>query len=355
MSAPTSEQLLSGVRSGRWLDEQVFPPLRFAVPNLIPEGLSLLVAPPKAGKSWFVLSASLAAACGGAVLGHVRLEPRPVLYLALEDGHRRLQDRCRQLLGATPIPERFKFRIDLPPGATAAEVMRAWLDIHGDEQPLVVLDTLGRVAPPAMVGESAYARDYRVAAQYKAVADDYPGTALVAVHHVRKEQGGDFVDSVSGTHGIAGAADTILALTRPRMDAAGILRVTGRDLPEGEYALRFERGSEWVLDGRSFEEAARNAATVHATDGVGEEMSELVRYVSRVGRASPSDVAAALGWDPRKASTYLGRAVERGRLGRDGRGTYVPVLVALEVLYSDDPPPGDTNTPNTHNTEGGGQ
>ena len=141
MSAPTSEQLLSGVRSGRWLDEQVFPPLRFAVPNLIPEGLSLLVAPPKAGKSWFVLSASLAAACGGAVLGHVRLEPRPVLYLALEDGHRRLQDRCRQLLGATPIPQRFDYLTQLHPGAHAAEMLRAWLDIYGDEQPLVVLDT----------------------------------------------------------------------------------------------------------------------------------------------------------------------------------------------------------------------
>jgi hypothetical protein len=329
MSAPTSEQLLSGVRNGRWLDEQQFPPLRFVVPNLVPEGLSLLVAPPKAGKSWFVLSASLAAACGGAVLGRVRLEPRPVLYLALEDGHRRLQDRCRQLLGPTPIPPRFHYLTQLHPGANAAETLRAWLDLNGDAQPLVVLDTLGRVAPPAMVGESPYARDYRVGAQFKAVADDYPGSALVAVHHVRKQLGDDFVDSVSGTHGLAGAADTILALTRPRMDSAGLLRVTGRDLPEGEYALRFERGSEWVLDGGTFEEAARIAATVHATHGVGDEMAELVRYVTRAKRATPAKVANAMGWDPRKASTYLGRAVDSGRLWKDGRGTYVPVLGPL--------------------------
>ena len=46
--------LLAGVRDGAWLDVQDFPPLRWAVPGLIPEGLTLLVGPPKAGKSWLL-------------------------------------------------------------------------------------------------------------------------------------------------------------------------------------------------------------------------------------------------------------------------------------------------------------
>ena len=44
--------LLAGLHTGAWLDMQEFPPLAFAVPGIIPEGFTLLVGPPKAGKSW---------------------------------------------------------------------------------------------------------------------------------------------------------------------------------------------------------------------------------------------------------------------------------------------------------------
>jgi hypothetical protein len=35
-----------------WLMAQHFPPIRYVVEGVIPEGLSLIVAPPKFGKSW---------------------------------------------------------------------------------------------------------------------------------------------------------------------------------------------------------------------------------------------------------------------------------------------------------------
>jgi AAA domain len=65
--------LLAGLRTGSWLDAQVFPPLSYVVPGLIPEGLSLLVGAPKIGKSWLSLAVALAAASGGCVLGPVKV------------------------------------------------------------------------------------------------------------------------------------------------------------------------------------------------------------------------------------------------------------------------------------------
>lgn len=80
------EDLLSGVRDGTWLGAQTFPPLRYSVPGVVPEGLTLLVGPPKAGKSWLALAVLLAVASGGRALGKLRVgAPRRVLYLALED------------------------------------------------------------------------------------------------------------------------------------------------------------------------------------------------------------------------------------------------------------------------------
>ena len=256
--------LLRGLRDGAWLDAQDFPPLRYAVPGLIPEGSTLLVGPPKIGKSWLVLSVALAVAAGGRALGQLDVDQRPVLYVALEDGHRRMQDRCRMLLEGGAIPPAFHYMTRIEPG-TVLETIRQWIEKFADAEPLVIVDTLGRVMPPALVGESAYQRDYRVGAALKRVADDNPGSALVVNHHDRKAMSDDFVDSVSGTHGLAGAADTILVLTRQRHESTGLVKVTGRDVAEGEYGLKFDAGARWLVDGNGLAEAAAKATRDRAT------------------------------------------------------------------------------------------
>src|SRR6185312_8121443 len=94
-----STDVLAGMADGAWLDNQKFQPLEYIVPGLVPEGIGLVVAPPKAGKSWFVTDIGLASAAGGKALGRIDVQQRPVLYLALEDGHRRLQSRFRRVMG----------------------------------------------------------------------------------------------------------------------------------------------------------------------------------------------------------------------------------------------------------------
>jgi len=115
--------LLAGLRNGAWLDRQEFPPLAYAVPGLVPEGLVLMAGAPKIGKSWKVLAHALAVAAGGATLGTIKVgQARPVLYLALEDGDRRLQDRCRRLLDGAAIPERLDYLTRVEHGQVVATI-----------------------------------------------------------------------------------------------------------------------------------------------------------------------------------------------------------------------------------------
>ncbi len=93
--------------SGPELLAEEFPPLRWIVPDLIPAGLSLLVGAPKVGKSWAALDVALAVAAGGKALGGIAVEAGGVLYLALEDGPRRVADRMRLLLGSDGPSARF--------------------------------------------------------------------------------------------------------------------------------------------------------------------------------------------------------------------------------------------------------
>lgn len=320
----TDLDLWGRLRTGDWLDAQEFPPLSYAVPGIIPEGLGILAGPPKAGKSWLALGVLLDVAAGGLALGAVPVgDGRPVFYLALEDGDRRMQSRARVLLGEDiPIPARFSYitRV-LPP--EVPDLIREWLEFHGTSRPLVVLDTLGKVLRSTRPGEGAYERDYAVVGALKAVADDFPGSTVLLVHHTRKAPSEDFMDSVSGTNGMNGAADFSLVLSRRRHDDSGTLQVSGRDVHESEFALSSE-GNRWVLTGGSADAAARAAEAARVTAGVGDRMAQVVDFVtSRGGPVSVKEVEVGLEFP--EARRYLARAVEAGRLDRAGRGLYVAV------------------------------
>src|SRR3954471_17711209 len=84
------------------LQRLVFPDARWAVPGLIAEGVTLLVGPPKVGKSWLGLNVAASVAEGGLALGKGDVDPGDVLYLALVDTGRRVQSRLRMMMNDEP-------------------------------------------------------------------------------------------------------------------------------------------------------------------------------------------------------------------------------------------------------------
>lgn len=343
--------LLAGLRTGRWLDSQHFPPLRWVVQGLIPEGLTLLVGGPKIGKSWLSLDIGLAGAAGGCAVGAIPVEKRPVLLLALEDGDRRLQSRARQLLGPDPIPDGLDYMTQVLPGCAKATI-EAWLGNlpNVSTPPLVILDTLGKVMPPSRPGESDYQRDYRVAGALKAVADSWPGMALVALHHDRKASAEDFVGSVSGTNGIAGAADTVVVLNRRRTENTGRFLVTGRDVTEAEYAVSMD-GCRWTLAGNSLASAAEAAEEDRATANLGDRSADVLRFVGQhPDGVRAAEVAVGLALDREQVRVYLNRLLDAGKVTRPSRGVYKPSVTCVTSVTFPDPEVPERNTRNTCNT-----
>lgn len=326
-SAPSP---LDGVFSAEWLSRQTFPALEYVVPGILPEGLSILVAPPKAGKSWLVLSIGLAAADGAAVLGSIPVTKRPVLYLALEDGPRRLQQRMKTL-GIDYGPANLAFLTSLE--VAADETIRAYLDRHRDEKPLVILDTLGKIRG-TYAGNDRYGHDYSQMSALKDLVDAVPGSSLLVVHHTRKSQSEDFLDSVSGTQGIAGAADSVLAIKRPRGTDEGTLYVTSRDAAEGEYAITLTEGM-WTLEGADLREASAAVQQRQENRDLGDLSQEVLAAIrdapAPVSPKTIATVVSGLNGDNDSASTYLARLATQGRIRKVGRGKYA-------AIPSSDPP-----------------
>lgn len=314
----------AGVFDAASLMRREFAPLKFVVPGMLAEGFTLLAGAPKAGKSWLALDLALGLASGKTVFGSIELgDPRPVLLLALEDGPRRLRDRILAL-GYDDAPHRLNF-VTATNGVPIRDLVAAWMTEFGETSPVVVLDTIGRARPAPLPGSSAYADDYAFGAGLKLLTDNVPGSALIALHHTRKAGSEDFLDAVSGTQGLAGAADGVAVLRRPRLGDEGTLAVTSRDAAEGEFALAWNEG-RWRLDGRDLHEASSRAQERRSTDNLGERSTDVVGFVNaNPTGVRPQEAASSLGLDSKTAGTYLGRAAESGRIRRIGRGLYGPV------------------------------
>ena len=217
------------------------PPIKWILPDILPEGLTILAGAPKAGKSWLALDLCLSVAAQRPMWGKMPAVQGDVLYCALEDSDRRIQDRFSQLWNTDstrgelwPSNLYFAYKLDALDGDIMQQ-LRKWFDEHPQTK-LIVIDTLGRIRKP--VKNESYNKDYNDLAAVKSIADA-TGCAVVVVHHLRKMYSTDPFDRISGTQGILGAADTAWILTRERKTTDGKLAITGRDVEEAEFALRF--------------------------------------------------------------------------------------------------------------------
>jgi hypothetical protein len=234
------------------LQTMMFPPLRFILEGLVPEGLSLLVSRPKLGKSWLVLDLAIATAGERFTLGTLKPLLGPVLYLALEDGPRRLQRRITKLLPtfSGSWPEELTIATDWPRADQGGlSDIEGWLQSVQNPR-LVVIDTLAQFRK-SPTGQQVYAEDYAVISELQKLATKY-GVAIIVVHHDRKMDADDVFDTVSGTLGLTGAADTIMIMKRQAGTVS--LHVRGRDIEEAEKALEFNKGScKWSILGEAAE------------------------------------------------------------------------------------------------------
>lgn len=291
-----------------------FPPIRYVVPGYIAEGCTLLAGRPKLGKSWLMLEVGLAVASGGICLGNTACEQGEVLYLALEDNRRRLQNRIDKVLGAFADhwPAAMHYATEWPrAGEGGIEAIRDW--ITAKENPrLVIVDVLAMFKPIHGSNVSLYEADYAAIKGLQALAGEF-GIAIVVVHHTRKSNGADTdpFEKVSGTLGLSGAADTTVILDRDGSGAT--LYGRGRDIEEIEAAVTFDKAScRWSILGE--------AAEVRRSDERGTVLSLLREADAPMSPTDLAGLADCTGGAMRKLLHVMGKA---GEVSKVGLGRYI--------------------------------
>jgi len=229
------------------LESDLNPP-RWIIQDLLPEGLGLLAAKAKSGKSWLCQNLAVAVARGGQALGNFPAQEAGVLCLCLEDNKRRMRERLSMILEGTSPPEAHLIACEWP------HLMKGGMDLlhkHLEDNPsikLVIIDTWSRFRGRRSSNEDAYHGDYADLQELHSLASLYQ-TGILLIHHLRKETSEDPLDGILGSTALSGACDFIHILRRKnRTDSSATLFVTGRDLVDQEHALSFQSGI-WRYEG----------------------------------------------------------------------------------------------------------
>lgn len=279
------------------------PPI---IDGLLYTGTYLFVGAPKVGKSFLMAQLAYHVSMGLPLWGY-SVQQGTVLYLALEDDHRRLQERLYRMFG-TDGTDSLHFAICAKQlGGGLEEQLKKFAREHPDTR-LIIIDTLQKIREAG--GEKySYASDYEVVGKLKRFADE-SGVCLLLVHHTRKQQADDKFDMISGTNGLLGAADGAFLLQKERRtDNAATLDISGRDQQDQRlYLTRDEERLVWRL------ERAETELWKAPPDPILEAVASLVTTERQEWAGTPTELAEAVSMGIKPNALTLRLNVNAGRL-----------------------------------------
>jgi hypothetical protein len=178
-------------------------------------------------------------AVGGDIWGY-QANRGSVLYYALEDNWRRINDRVNQL--DTENTDMSGFRVKLSaPGINTGLIEE--IDQHMTNYPttsLIVIDTFEHIRNRDTTKQTLYSADYSDIKALRSITNKYEITLLL-VHHTRKmNDENDPINNISGSTGLTGATDGNWVLEKvKRIENHAKLTIDNRDTEGFCFDLKF--------------------------------------------------------------------------------------------------------------------
>jgi DNA-binding transcriptional ArsR family regulator len=298
------------------LQHRIFPPERWLIEGILPEGACLLAAKYKSKKSWIALALSLAISMDQKALGRLLVSPGRVLYLDLEGKQQRIQKRTRAMLGVHHIawPDNFHIFTKWPQGDEGMAELEYWFTSYPDTA-LVVIDVLASFRRPMAKHEEIYRYDRDTVDPLNELFERFHAGGLL-VHHFNKGKHDDIMDSITGSTGIPSAVNTMWGLTRDVNDSnITILNMRGRDLENDDpLALRWDTYlNQHVIEGPANEVA------------ISVERKAILKLLGDDEPRTPKEIASALGRPVATVQQLLRKLLNDGAIDKPIYGKYAIV------------------------------
>ena len=225
-------------------------PINWAIENILPEGMTILAALPKIGKSWLALQISMAVRNATEVLGF-KVKEGEVLYCAYEDNRKRIKRRFKKMgVKAEDKKPNFVYKsLGLTEGLE--EQIEDWIKNTPNAQ-LVVIDTYYYALPQSNKKsfKERYEIDSKNLSGIHRIALDY-NIAILIVHHTTKGKHDDSFNEISGSVGMQSIADTLWVINSDRKAKnKTILEIIGRDIESDAFQIGLDVNCKWLNKGR---------------------------------------------------------------------------------------------------------
>lgn len=279
------------------------------IEGLLYQGTYLFVGSPKIGKSFFMAQLAYHVSTG-TPLWDYPVKKGTVLYLALEDDYRRLQERMYRMFG-TDSTENLYFSVSSKPlGNGLTDQLSGFIREHPDTT-LVIIDTLQKIREVDSDSYS-YAKDYEIINQLKQFSDSW-GICLLLVHHTRKQKSSDNFDMISGTNGLLGCADGAFMLYKEtRTSNKATLEISGCDQQDQKiHLIRDEEKLCWNF------EKAETELWKEPSEPLLECIANLVTEENPTWQGTATELIEKLGLDMKPNVVSLKLNVNAGRLMND--------------------------------------
>jgi archaellum biogenesis ATPase FlaH len=291
--------------------EADFPPIQWVIDGLLAPGLTLLAGPPKVGKSWLALQIAKAVGAGEQILGR-NTRKGSCLYFALEDSPRRIKTRVEMQgwdknssvnvvpIGMLDILYHERVFKDFADGLAA--------DIKDNKYRLVIIDTLSRLK--TNMDQNRVEEVTMNLSPIQKIAHDENCSIILIDHH---KKASDFeknvISDVLGSVGKGAVADTILGLYRNNRRKSAELIITGRDIEDNVFPIKFDaKTGLWEINLDEIE------------DNLSLQMTLVITFVSTKGEVNEKDVVEHLKKDKGNVHRLLTKMVDENLLTKKKSG-----------------------------------
>ena len=319
--------------SAKDLLSREYEPLTEIVQGLIAPGVYILAGAPKTGKSWLALDLAVSVS-KGEPLWNQETAKSDVLYLALEDPERRIQNRLQSMTDGE-IGNLY-FATDIEPiGAGFEEQIAGFLENNNVK--MIIVDTFGK-ARGVNTRKCGYVEDYAIMSNIKKLAMRFD-IAIILVHHTNKrDESNDIMAMISGTNGIFGCADGGMVLLRSdRLEDEAMLQSTSRDFEDKKFCLKFNkdlmcwrlREDDKVENNDIVSAVVSHVRKVGCWEGTATDLLESLMKIDEWIRTKPNGLARTLNAEKRKLREKYN--IEY-RKGRDESEKLIILIVRIKMI-----------------------
>jgi hypothetical protein len=305
MTTKTGELHLDLINGNDYRQLQL-PEIRSFIDPILGEGVTVLAAKAKTGKSILSTQLAIALVTGRPAFDSFPTKKTNVLYLNYEESPQTFQSRIKNNSDSSDDLSGLLIPTQCPEPKNLIETLDQELT-RNPNIGVVILDTLFRAVGNDITKSRNYQNSYDAINKLRDCTKVYD-ISILCIHHTTKNIKKDDISSTYGSMGLLAAVDGVMLLSDDKFGLKKLYN-RSRNSCDQTLSLRLEDARFSIVDDNS-------------TPGLPDEQNKIKKIIDNSGKMTLSDICQATSKKPNTVSKSLNSLIIKGEILKVARGVY---------------------------------